>query len=194
MIFNNTCIALSLLNLAIALTNKIYIKDTFIKHPKVDWGVGRVVSDSTSESVTAVFEKVGLKTIHLSHVEPLIVDYDSEIGRSKFNDLIKLRIYFNDSFEDIYRDIKSKAPNHLIIIENGTYYEVINDDAEKCREIYGWKVYSRAKNQALTGFPIGSKNVFYNLEEKRISYVLVSQVSHKTKNIERQVDRIFTAS
>ena len=170
-----------------------YLKDTFIKHPKVDWGVGRVVSDSSSESVSAVFEKVGYKTIHLSHIVPLVVNYDSEIGRNKFNDLIKLRVYFTETFEDIYKDIKSKAPNHLVIIENGTYYEVINDDAETCRKLYGWKVYSRAKNQALTGFPIGSKNVFHNLEDKMISYVLVSQLSHKTKNIERQVDRIFTA-
>ena len=170
-----------------------FLKEAFIKHPKVDWGVGRVVSDSTSESVTAIFEKVGLKTILLSHVTPLEVNYETEVGRNKFNDLIKLRLYFDETFEDIYHDIKRKAPNHLVIIENGTYYEVINDDAEKCRKIYGWKVYSRVQNQPLTGFPTASKSVFYDLEEKKISYVLVSQVTHKTKHIERQVDRVFTA-
>jgi len=171
-----------------------FSKDTFIKHPKVDWGVGRVISDSTSEFVSAIFEKVGLKTILLSHVTPLVVNYETEVGRNKFNDTLKLRMYFDESFEDIYKDIKSKAPSHLVIIENGTYYEVINDDAEKCKEIYGWKVYSRAKNQPLTGFPIGNKNVFYDLESRKISYVLVSQLSHNTKNIERQVDRVFSAT
>jgi len=170
-----------------------FLKDSFIKHPKVDWGVGRVIKDASSESVTAIFEKVGLKTILLSVVTPIVVNYESEVGRNKFNDLIKLRLYFDESFEDIYNDIKSKAPNHLVIIENGTYYEVINEDAEKCRQIYGWKVYSRAKNQPLTGFPVERKSVFFDLQDKQISYVLVSQVSHKTKNIERQVDRIFTA-
>jgi MutS domain I len=170
-----------------------FLKDSFIKHPKVDWGVGRVIKDTSSESVTAIFEKVGLKTILLSAITPIVVNYESEVGRNKFNDLIKLRLYFDESFEDIYNDIKSKAPNHLVIIENGTYYEVINEDAEKCRQIYGWKVYSRAKNQPLTGFPVERKSVFLDLQDKQISYVLVSQVSHKTKNIERQVDRIFTA-
>ena len=170
-----------------------FLKDTLIKHPKVDWGVGRVIKDASSESVTAIFEKVGLKTILLSHVTPTIVNYELEIGRNKFNDLLKLRLYFDESFEEIYNDIKSKAPNHLVIIENGNYYEVINNDAEKCRELYGWKVYSRTKNQPLTGFPIENKNVFFDLQDRKISYVLVSQVSHKTKNIERQVDRIFSA-
>jgi MutS domain I len=170
-----------------------YTKDTFVKHPTADWGIGRVVADSSKESVSAVFEKVGYKTIKLSLIEPLIVNYESEIGRNKFNDFIKLRIYFSETFEDIYNDLKSKAPEHLVIIENGTYFEVINDDAEKCRTLYGWKVYSRAKNQALTGFPVAYKSVFYDLEGKKISYILVSQISHKTKNIERQVDRIYTA-
>lgn len=101
---------------------------------------------------------------------------------------------FDEPFEDIYRDIKSKALNHLVIIENGAYYEVINDDAEKCRHIYGWKVYSRAKNQQLTGFPIGIKSIFYDLESRKVSYVLVSQLSHNRKNIKRQVDRVFSAS
>lgn len=171
-----------------------FAKDTFIKHPKVDWGVGRVIADSSSESVTAIFEKVGLKTLLLSHVIPLTVNYETEVGRSRFSDLLTLRIYFDETFEDIYRDIKSKAPNHLVIIENGTYYEVINSDAEKCRELYGWKVYSRAKNQPLTGFPIANKTVFYDLQDKNVSYVVVSQLSHKTKNIERQIDRVFSSN
>jgi hypothetical protein len=170
-----------------------FSKDSFIRHPKVDWGVGRVISDSSSESVTAIFELVGIKTIMLSQVLPIVINYESEVGRIKFNDLIKLRLYFDESFQDIYNDIKSKAPKHLVIIENGAYYEVVNDDAEECRKLYGWKVYSRARNQPLTGFPVGSKNTFYDLESKKISYILVSQTSHKTKKIERQVDRIFTA-
>ncbi len=103
-----------------------------------------------------------------------------------------MSLYLDESFEVIYSDIKSKAPNHLVIIKNGTYYEVINDDAEKCRELYGWTIYSRSKNQPLTGFPVFSKKVFYDLEAKHISYVLVSQISHKAKNIERKVERIFS--
>lgn len=170
-----------------------FIKHSLIRNPTANWGVGLVVSDSTNESVIACFEFVGLKTISLSHVSPLVVDYANEIDRSQFNDLIKLRLYFNESFENIYNDLKNKAPNHLVIIENGKYYEVINVDAENCRKLYGWKVYSRTKNQSLTGFPVGNKGVFYDLESNHISYILVSQLCHKTKNIERQVDRIFTA-
>ena len=168
-----------------------YKKGSFIRHPTADWGIGHVVQDSNSESVVAVFEVGGYRTISLSHVTPLVVNYDDEIGRNKLDDQIKLRLYFAERFEDIYDDIKKKIPDHLVIIENGTYFEVINDDAEKCRKIYGWRVYSRVNGQSLTGFPIGSKNIFYDLESKKIPYVLVSQLSHKTKNIERQVSRIF---
>ena len=175
------------------MTDVKFMKDTFIKHPKADWGVGRVVADSGKDSVIAVFEKVGLKTISLSHVTPLVVNYESEIGRDKFNDFLRLRVYFNEKFEDIYHDVKSRVPHHLVIIENGTYFEVINEDAEKCRSLYGWKVYSRAKGQALTGFPTDMKNIFFDLEDRNISYVLVSQVTHNVKNIERQITRIFSS-
>ena len=166
-------------------------KDSFIRHPTANWGVGRVDIDSSKESVSAVFELVGYKTISLHHVTPIQVNYEYEIGRNKLNDLIKLRVYFDERFEDIYNDIKSKVPTHLVIIENGTYFEVINDDAELCRKLYGWKVHSRVNGQSLTGFPTVNKSVFYDLESKKISYVLVSQLTHQTKNIERQVDRIF---
>lgn len=168
-----------------------YKKDSFIKHPTAKWGIGRVVEDSNKDSVSAVFELGGLRTISLKVIKPLVVDHDNEVGRNKLDDLIKLRVYFDESFEEIYNDIKSKVPKHLVIIENGKYFEVINDDAELCRKIYGWKVYSRVNHQSLTGFPLANKTVFYDLESKRISYVLVSQLTHNVKNIERQVDRIF---
>jgi hypothetical protein len=162
-------------------------KGDLVRHPKesLNWGIGTVLEDSTSVDVSVFFENGGRRNLQLSIIDLIkVLEPNLEIA-------LKLRIYLNEPFQDIYDDLKSKLPGHLVIIENGTYFEVLNDDAVLCQKNYGWKIFSRTKNQNLTGFPITQSFQFQRLTKDGLSYVIVCQIEHGTPEaIPRRVKRV----
>ncbi len=137
-----------------------YKKGDLVRHPKKeDWGVGIVQEDCSEKLVSIVFENAGLKLLSLDYVKPIKIS----IENFTVNDLNKInssaRVYFDEPFVDIYNDIKSQFPQHLVIIENGCYFEVFEEDAEYFSNLYGWKIYERQEGVPMTGFPEDAKKV-----------------------------------
>ena len=156
------------------VTKAKFKKGDLVRHPKVslNWGVGTVLHDSTSVDVEIFFENGGRRTLQLS-----IVDL-TKVHESNLQNALKFRIYVDVPFQDIYEDLKAKLPGHVVIIENGTYFEVLNDDAVLCQRNYGWKIWSRTKNQNITGFPTTQFSQLDRLTNDGLSYVMVCQIEH----------------
>lgn len=170
----------------------MFKKGDFIEHPKREWGYGLVTEDQQGNQLKVNFPSVGLKTISLEHITVKRAECTFEIKNDLVDSIIKNRIYIDEPFSEIYQDLKTKFSNHLIIIENGIYYEVLFKDAELMSGLYGWKVYERSQGKPITGFKDDMTYIFRDLRNKNISYVLVSQVTHKSKDkIERKVSEIF---
>ena len=168
-----------------------FIKGDFIKHPKMDWGIGRV-EGTDKKIITVLFEKVGHKKLSLEYVTPILVDKTS-INYSFDDDKINISTkVYTKSFIDIYDDIKSVYKNHLVIIENGCYYEVLQEDAEYISDIYGYKIWEQSTDVYKTGFPIASKQIWDDLEMDAKPYIIVSQLKTQSgKNINRIVSKQY---
>jgi len=169
-----------------------YKKGNIVEHPNADWGQGVVLEDSDGIIVKISFEKVGVKTISLQYVQPVVVDTDivSDIEVRRITDAN--RVYVGEFFIDIFQDIKSKYPEHLVIIQNGCYFEVFEQDAEYFSEMYGWKIYERQIDVPMTGFPEDAKKVWEDLKNNNQPYVVVSQLPQKRLGkIERSISAIF---
>ena len=111
-------------------------KGTVIKHPTADWGKGIVLESAFNNTIQVRFEKVGLKTLSLEYVKPVILKNDSPVTEDELDRIKgKERIYLNEKFIDIFNDIKSKYPKHLIFIQNGYYAEILFEDAEACSKL-----------------------------------------------------------
>ena len=70
------------------------------------------------------------------------------------------------SFTKISSDIKEKYPDHLVIIQNGCFYEVINEDVDFFEDRFSYNSFERFNN-LVTGFPILSEKVFPELRDMK---------------------------
>jgi len=171
-------------------------KGDLVEHPTLDWGRGLVLRDSDGRRVTVHFAKVGTKTLDLNYVALIAVDEDTigdsraESNRNKL--AIMSRSYTGDRFSDIYTDLKAKLPDHLVLIQSGFFYEILEDDAEYCRQKFNWVAYTRGSAELAVGFPINGVGVFEELRQVALPFVVVSQTATtKGGDIERQVSEIF---
>ena len=166
-----------------------------VKHPKADWGYGVVLEDSDGKTVEVGFEKVGVKTLSLKHIELLVVD-STEVSKTQAEKMAaKFFIYSGEFFIDIFNDVKTKYPEHLVIIENGCYYEVLEQDAEYFSDKYEWKIYERQVGIPMTGFPVEFKWIWKKLKECDRPYVIVSQLpTQKGDEIQRSISEVFSGN
>ena len=49
-------------------------KGTIIKHPSLDWGKGYFIENASNDIIKVCFEKVGLKTLSLKYITPIIIE------------------------------------------------------------------------------------------------------------------------
>ena len=173
-----------------------YKKGYLVKHPKIDdWGVGVVVEDGNNETVCVSFKITGKKILSLKYVEPEILSKEplSDVEIRQF--LQKDRIYFDEPFIDIYYDLKSTYPNHLILIEKGYYYRVLEDDALFFHKERGYKTVSHATDVIGAGFPEwGLGKVLSKLRDEKHPYIIVSQLPNQNPSVdkpERKVTEVF---
>ncbi len=174
-----------------------YKKGMLVKHPKLDtWGGGVVLEDSNGATVSVSFENSGIKVLSLEYVRPVILNEalisDIEVKRLSEQN----RVYFNEPFIDIYYDLKSKYPDHLIIIENGCYFDILEDDALYFQKHYQYKIYEHAIDVKGAGFPENiAPNVFNKLRESKKSFVVVSQISSiNNDKVERKVSEVYSGA
>ena len=173
-----------------------YKKGYLVKHPKIDdWGVGVVLEDSNGKTVEVSFKNAGKKSLSLQYVEPQILSKEplSDVEIRQF--LQKDRIYCDEPFIDIYYDLKSTYPNHLILIEKGIYYRVLEDDALFFHKEFNYKTLSHAVDVIGTGFPEwGLVAVLKKLRSIKHPYIVLSQLPNQnpsTDKWERKVTEVF---
>tara|TARA_B110000008_G_scaffold234584_1_gene238988 strand:- start:889 stop:1374 length:486 start_codon:yes stop_codon:yes gene_type:complete len=96
------------------------------------------------------------------------------------------------SFKKISKDIKEKYPGHLVIIQNGCFYEVIDEDVDFFHNRFSFNTFQRFSD-LVTGFPIFSKTVLSELKDMKKSFVLVSQLSErKNGKVQRAISEVFS--
>jgi hypothetical protein len=154
-----------------------FLKGTVVKHPKVDWGKGVVLEDTSGPTIKIRFEKVGLKTLSLAHIQPIPLD-EPMVAETEIARLEQMgRVYIDETFKDIYDDIKSRYPDHIVVIQNG---------------YYGWKLYERQAGVTITGFPDQVEKAWRDLRAKNTPYILVSQLDlREGGKVQRTISEIF---
>ena len=169
-----------------------YLKGSVVKHPKADWGKGLVLEDTSGPTIKIRFKKVGLKTLSLQHIEPILLD-DQKVSEVEVVRLAQMgRVYIDETFKDIYDDIKSRYPSHIVVIQNGYYFEVLENDAEYFSRKYGWKLYERQAGVTITGFPDQVQKAWRDLRETNTPYILVSQLDKlEGGKVVRTITEIF---
>jgi len=95
------------------------------------------------------------------------------------------------TFKEIKQSIKNDRPNHLVIIQNGYFYEVIDEDTNFFVNNFSYKAFER-KGVVVAGFPIHSQKVFSDLREMKQPFVLVSQLPKgESKKVRRAISDIY---
>ncbi|WPE18695.1 TraR/DksA C4-type zinc finger protein [Candidatus Thioglobus autotrophicus] len=111
----------------------------------------------------------------------------SEMGQSNTNDWDVVK----GTFKEIIKSIKSDRPNHLVIIQNGYFYDILGDDAAFFVDRFSYNTYV-LNGVIRAGFPIHSKKVFLDLREMRQSFVLVSQLPKgDSQKVRRAISEIY---
>jgi RNA polymerase-binding transcription factor DksA len=97
----------------------------------------------------------------------------------------------NGTFKEIIQTIKRDRPNHLVIIQNGYYYEVLNEDADFFVDRFSYNTFDW-HGTTKTGFPIHSESVFSDLREMKQPFVLVSQLPKgEGKKVRRAISDVY---
>ena len=174
--------------------NSIYKKGQLVKHPKKpEWGIGVVLKDSSGELLNVSFENVGIKVLSLEYIELEIVE-STPISDVDFKLRVeKNRIYVDEPFIDIYEDLKSKYPNHLVIIEKGMWYRMLEKDALFFQKEFKYRIVEHAIDVKGAGFPTWLlPSWLKKLRKLEISYLVVSQLPNPNKEKwQRKVTEIF---
>jgi len=126
------------------------------------------------------------------HAQPILADSESVPNIAVKRIAEKSRVYVDEPFVDIFHDLKSRYPDHLIIIENGYYFEVFEQDAYFLSEEYGWKIIEQQIGVPKAGFPTNSRKVWDDLKQMQQPYIIVSQLPNPSGDkIQRTVGEIF---
>ena len=159
------------------MTSK-FIKGHLIKHPnRPEWGIGVVIKDSDGTLLNVAFDVAGTKVLSLEYIEPEIVG-SKPISEVEFKKRIeKDRIYVDEPFIDIYHDLKSKYPKHIVIIEKGMWYRMLEDDALFFQKEFKYQIVEHAIDVIGAGFPTWFlKSLKIKLKKLEIPYLIVSQL------------------
>lgn len=76
---------------------------------------------------------------------------------------------------NIYTEIKTKYPYHMVFIQSGYFYELFGEDAKECNRIFGWELVERC-GLDWTGLPCNAYKFKDELQSLNKSYIIVEQV------------------
>ena len=173
----------------------VYRKKQLIKHPnRPEWGVGVVTKDSDNVLLNVVFEVVGVKVLSLEYVMPEMIE-ESPISDVEYKRRVeKNRIYVDEPFIDIYQDLKSKYPEHVVIIEKGMWYRMLEDDALFFQEEFKYQIVEHAIDVIGAGFPAWFlPSMTKKLKTLEIPYLIVNQLPNPNNaKWQRKVSEIFS--
>ena len=176
------------------LMNIVYKKGQLIVHPnRPEWGIGVVIKDSDGSVLNVSFEVDGTKVLSLEYIEPEIVE-SVPISEVEFKRRVeKYRIYVDEPFIDIYEDLKSKYPSHLVIIEKGMWYRMLEEDALFFQKEFKYQIVEHAIDVIGAGFPSWFlEGLTKKLRKLKIPYLIVSQLPNPNNlKWQRKVSEVF---
>ena len=76
---------------------------------------------------------------------------------------------------NIFTQLKTKYPEHLIFIQSGYFYELFGEDAKECNRLFGWKLVERC-DLDWTGVPCKAFKFKDELKSLNKPYIIVEQV------------------
>ena len=85
-------------------------KGTVIKHPSADWGKGIVLENAINNTIKVRFERVGLKTLSLEYVKPIILENESLVTIENLqSEIVEHEIWASKNVEskDICDDLEN---------------------------------------------------------------------------------------
>ena len=91
---------------------------------------------------------------------------------------------------NVYEKNKPKYSDHILFIQCGSFFEVYDDDALICSEVFGWKTFDRGE-YAVSGIPVYRKGFREILQEAKKPYVIIEQTVDE-KDTENPIKRIIT--
>lgn len=169
----------------------MFTKGDYIKHPKMDWGIGVIEGVSDKKNIDVLFEKVGRKKLSLDYITPILVDENQNVNIDFKVVESKTKVY-SGPFIDIYDDIKSVYKSHLIIIENGCYFESLQEDAEYLSNTFGYKMYEQSVGVLKTGFPLDAQKIWKDLQALGKPYIVVTQLTTQSgHNLDRMITEVY---
>lgn len=102
---------------------------------------------------------------------------------------------FYPPFQQIYEDIKGRYPEHLVIIENGRFYDAFHEDAEYIGSVRNYEVYDQWGNGIKKiGFPVRhAESVWEDLQNSDQPFIVVGQLLGRDEEgrVQRKINEIF---
>jgi len=97
----------------------------------------------------------------------------------------------NGPYNVMLKNLKSRFPNHLSIVQFGNFYQVYDEDATFFINNFSRDSFTRY-NKLITGFPTFSTKYFSDLKGMEKSFVRVDQLSEKKNGkIQRAITEIY---
>ena len=97
----------------------------------------------------------------------------------------------NGSYNVMLKNLKSRFPNHLVIVHFGHYYQIYDEDATFFANYFSLNTFKKY-NKLTAGFPTFSKKYFSDLRGMEKSFVRVDQLSEKKNGkIQRAISEIY---
>jgi hypothetical protein len=126
--------------------------------------------------------------LYESQVPTVEIKNDSKIYKKKSSKKNKTDKY---SPTKLYTDYKANYRNHILFIQCGSFFEVYDDDALTCSELFGWKIFNRGEFR-VAGTGISNKSYFIDkLRKINKEYVIIEQEIDE-KDLEHPIKRIIT--
>ena len=97
----------------------------------------------------------------------------------------------NGPYNVMLKNLKSRFPNHLVIVHFGYYYQIYDEDATFFANYFSLNTFKKY-NKLTAGFPTFSTKYFSNLRDMEKSFVRVDQLSEKKNGmIQRAITEIY---
>ena len=101
-------------------------------------------------------------------------------------------VFTDTPMSDLYAYCKQDFPEHIAFVQNGYFWEVYDDDARKCHQLFGWALASKGC-LTMTGVPLTAKRFEQDLREMKQPHLFVAQLQYGVtgERVQRGVTEIW---
>jgi len=91
---------------------------------------------------------------------------------------------------DLYHHLKKRYPSHILFIKNGFFFDIFNEDAKFCSDVFGWKI-TKNNSHVKTGVPVNAYRFKDNLRNRNKPYLIVSRNGSRSEIV---IDEAFPSN